>query len=629
MALPHLVLSGFMATGKTTVGRALSERASVPFVDTDARVVAAARASGAPVATVADVFTTLGEPTFRRLEAAALARALEAPPPTVIAVGGGALLDPESRARALAAARVVTLTAPIDTLLARLERGTDPRRPLLEARPRDAAPATSGDAAPTLRGRLEALLAARAACYAEAHATIATDDDGRSIEHVAEAVERAWRAPALVVPLGARSYPVRFAGEAEAGTLVRDILDALRPSSWFHVTDTTVEPLWRARFLRATSGDRSPAASGDRSPATGAPPLACVSLAPGEREKHLAAVEPILRALVDAGADRGSVVVAHGGGVVSDMAGFAAAILLRGVRWISVPTTLLSMADAAIGGKTGVDLGPAKNAIGSFHQPSAVVIDVRHVATETPRAFTSGLAEIAKAGAIADPALIALLERAAAAAVAGSTDGQPAVTATLHPLAAGEAAGSTKGPPAVTATLHPLAAGEAAGSTKGPPEVTATLHHRLSRDVGFLEEAVFRAAAVKARIVAIDERESGPRALLNFGHTLGHALEAAGGFERWTHGEAVALGIVGALRAGCALGLTPRADADRLVALLGALGLPIDLRRPEIEAALPFLALDKKRRGAAVRAVFLTAIGSAVTHDLPLAELARLYTNGA
>ncbi len=614
MALPHLVLSGFMATGKTTVGRALSERASVPFVDTDARVVAAARASGAPVATVADVFTILGEPTFRRLEAAALARALEAPPPTVIAVGGGALLDPESRARALAAARVVTLTAPIDTLLARLERGTDPRRPLLEARPRDAAPATSGDApatsgdgAPALRGRIEALLAARAACYAEAHATIATDDDGRSIEHVAEAVERAWRAPALVVPLGARSYPVRFAGEAEAGTLVRDILDALRPSSWFHVTDTTVEPLWRARFLRATSGDRSPAASGDRSPAAGAPPLACVSLAPGEREKHLAAVEPILRALVDAGADRGSVVVAHGGGVVSDMAGFAAAILLRGVRWISVPTTLLSMADAAIGGKTGVDLGPAKNAIGAFHQPSAVVIDVRHVATETPRAFTSGLAEIAKAGAIADPALIALLERAAAAAVAGSTDGQRAVTATLHPLAAGEAAGSTKGSPAVTATLH----------------------HRLSRDVGFLEEAVFRAAAVKARIVAIDERESGPRALLNFGHTLGHALEAAGGFERWTHGEAVALGIVGALRAGCALGLTPRADADRLVALLGALGLPIDLRRPEIEAALPFLALDKKRRGAAVRAVFLTAIGSAVTHDLPLAELARLYTNGA
>ncbi len=607
MALPHLVLSGFMATGKTTVGRALAERAAVPFVDTDAGVVAAARASGAPVAAVADVFTTLGEPAFRRLEAGVLARALEAPSPTVIAAGGGALVDPESRARALAAARVVTLTAPIEALLARLDRAAEPRRPLLEPPPRE--PAGGGNAASrggnaatgggnaasgggnaasgggnaasgnapagvALRARIEALLAARAAVYAEAHATIATDDDGRSIDDIADAVERAWRAPALVVPLGARSYPVRFAGEAEAGAILRDLLDALRPSSWFHVTDTTVEPLWRARLLRATSGDRSPAA--------GAPPLARVSLAPGEREKHLAAVEQILHALVEAGADRGSVVVAHGGGVVSDMAGFAAAILLRGVRWISVPTTLLSMADAAIGGKTGVDLGPAKNAAGAFHQPSGVVIDVRHVATETPRAFTSGLAEIAKAGAIADPALIALLE--AAAAAVGSTGGRPAGMDTLHP--------------------------------------------RLSTDVAFLEEAVFRAAAVKARIVALDERESGPRALLNFGHTLGHALEAAGGFERWTHGEAVALGMVGALRAGCALGLTPRADAGRLIALLGALGLPIDLRRPEIEAALPFLALDKKRRGAAVRAVFLTGIGHAVTHDLPLTELARLYAAG-
>ncbi len=128
--------------------------------------------------------------------------------------------------------------------------------------------------------------------------------------------------------------------------------------------------------------------------------------------------------------------------------------------------------------------------------------------------------------------------------------------------------------------------------------------------------------------MALDERETGPRALLNFGHTLGHALEAAGGFERWTHGEAVSLGMVGALRAGSALGLTRRADADRLIALLAALGLPVDLQAPEIEAALPFLSLDKKRRGSSVRAVFLTEIGHAVLEELPLSDLAALYADG-
>jgi 3-dehydroquinate synthetase len=174
-----------------------------------------------------------------------------------------------------------------------------------------------------------------------------------------------------------------------------------------------------------------------------------------------------------------------------------------------------------------------------------------------------------------------------------------------------------------------LLSGAVASSTNGHPPAATALHRRLSGDVAFLEEAVFRAAAVKARIVGLDEREDGPRALLNFGHTLGHALEAAGGFERWTHGEAVSLGMVGALRAGCTLGLTPRADADRLIALLAALGLPVDLRGPEIEAALPFLSFDKKRRGAAVRAVFLTEIGRAVVEELPLADLARLYADGA
>lgn len=543
--LPHLVLNGFMGVGKTTIGRLVAQAAGVPFVDLDDRCVAAARTlpefADRPPTSTAEIFAAVGEPAFRRIEAAALAEALAAPSPTVIAAGGGALLPPETRAAALSRARVVTLTAPLSALLSRVAAPDAPTRLLL-------GPPEGREA------RARALLESRAHAYAEAHATVAADT---TPEAAAAAVLRVWQAPSVLVPLGARSYPVRFTGPAGAGTVTADVLATLRPSSWFLVTDTTVYDLWGSSFLTSIAA-----------------PAAVVRLPPGEPHKTLAAVEQVLRALVEAGADRGSVIVAHGGGVVSDVAGFAAACLLRGVRWVAVPTTLLSMADAAIGGKTGVDIGPAKNAAGAFHQPSAVVIDPHHTATETDRAFVSGLAEIVKTAAIADASLASLLESRAA--------------------------------------------------PEPPPQAPA-----LRDDPTFLELALTRAASVKSTIVAADERESGVRAHLNFGHTLGHALEAAGAFQRWTHGEAVSLGMVAALRAGRALGITDDATATRLIALLAALGLPVDLRRADVEAALPFLALDKKRRGAAVRAVFVPAIGAAVTRDLPLPDLHRLYLAAA
>lgn len=541
MNLPHLVLGGIMGAGKTTIGRLLATRAGVPFVDLDAAVLDVAATEGHAVSTVAALFAELGEPTFRRLEAEALTRALAASSPTVIATGGGALVDPASRRRALTSARVVTLTAPPATLLARLTAPDQPRRPLLEADPEAA---------------LRALLADRSPAYAEAHATIATD---AAPDDVAGAVLRAWRSPSVLVPLGERSYPVRFTGDAEAGTLLADVLDVLRPTRWLLVTDTTVDTQWGAPLAGALTSRGSPHV-----------PAATVRLTPGERHKTLAAVEHILHTALEAGLDRGSVIVAHGGGVAGDMAGFAAAIFLRGVRWISVPTTLLSMADAAIGGKTGIDLGLAKNAVGAFHQPSAVIIDPRRTLTEAPRAFTGGLAEIVKSAAIADPVLLTHLER------------------------------------------H-------VEILRAPPSPPLTV----------LETALAAATSIKASIVAADERETGLRALLNFGHTLGHALEASGGFERWTHGEAVSLGMVAALRAGVALHLTPPTAAQRIITLLTSVGLPTRLPLSEIEAALPFLTLDKKRSGASVRAIFLTDIGRAVAHPLPLSTLATLYRAAA
>jgi shikimate kinase/3-dehydroquinate synthase len=576
-ALPHLVLGGFMGAGKSTIGRAVAAAQGVPFVDLDDAVLAAAPAAGATCNTIGELFAALGEPAFRRLEAGALARALAAPAPTVIAAGGGALVDPASRERALAAARVVTLTAPPATLLARCERPDQPHRPLLEG-------ATGRES------RALSLLAERAPVYAYAHATIASD---AAPDVVAAAVLRAWTAPSVLVRLGARSYPVRFAGGADAGAIVADVLAALRPSAWLLVTDEIVEACWGAPFLNA-------AISG-----LGAAPAARVALVPGEREKNLAAVERVLAAFVAAGADRDAVVVAHGGGVVSDIAGFAAAVLLRGVRWISVPTTVLSMADAAIGGKTGVDLGAAKNAVGAFHQPSAVIIDPRRAATETDRAFASGLAEIVKAGAIADPELFAHLERHAP---------RPAV-------------GGQSVPGDVQQSL-PQGAEQSLpqGAEQSLPQGA---RRSFPRDRSVLEPALVRAAAVKAGVVSADERESGPRALLNFGHTLGHALEAAGAFERWTHGEAVSLGMVGALRAGRALGVTSEDAVTRVTALLAALGLPVKLSPADIEAALPYLSFDKKRRGRAVRAVFVTEVGQAVIREIPLDDLAQLYRGAA
>ena len=518
-----LLVGGFMGVGKSTVGRRAAEMAGVPFIDLDAAIEARA---GRPIAAI---FAELGEAAFRALEADELAQVLASEERAVIALGGGALVEPSRRRAALERACVVTLTAHPATLAGRTAGAT---RPLLAA-------------APDRAERIRELLEARAAVYAEAHAQVATDD--RAIDAIAEAVLHAWSQPALAVALGTRSYAVHLTAGAPA--VLADVAKKLQPSAVFVVTDENVRRLWGDGLTAALT-------------AAGLPPRATVVLRPGEEHKRLAAVEQALTAMVDAGADRDCLVVGHGGGVVTDIAGFTAATLLRGVRWVAAPTTLLAMVDASVGGKTGVDLGLAKNAVGAFHQPSAVVIDAAHVTTETARAYVSGLAEVVKSAAIGDPELFALLEAEA-------------------------------------------------------PRV-------LARELPLVEELVFRSVAVKAGIVARDERESGERALLNFGHTVGHALEAEGGFTRLTHGEAVSLGMAAMLRVGRSLGVTDPVDADRVEALLTRLGLPVDLDAEPLAAALAFVALDKKRRGAGVRAVLLRRIGSAFVRETPLADLPAL-----
>jgi shikimate kinase/3-dehydroquinate synthase len=520
-----LVFTGFMATGKSTVGRLAAARAGVPFADLDDLIEARAGAS------MASIFSQRGESAFRELEAAELARALEPGGPRVLSVGGGALLDDRIRRDVLERATVITLRARPETLVARTEGSP---RPLLV-----------GAADP--EARIRSLLGNREAAYAEAHAQLSTDE--KTADEVAEEALAVASREAWVVPLGHATYCVSMTppgGGQEA--LLRE-LSALSPSSIFLVTDAHVAPHVATPLAQALSAAQRAI-------------RATITLEPGETNKQLSAVEGALRVMIEAGADRDAVVVAVGGGVVSDIAGFAAATLFRGVRWVGMPTTLLAMVDASVGGKTGVDAGLAKNAIGAFHQPSAVLLDPSVLRTEPRRSYVSGLAEVVKSAALGDPALLDFLESNASAV--------------------------------------------------------------LARDPTATAEIASRSVAVKARIVGRDPREKGERAVLNLGHTLGHALEAAGEFTTWTHGEAVSLGLVAALRMGVGLGLTPASLATRIARTLATLGLPTVLARVDLERALPYVAYDKKRGRGGLRLVLLRDLGQPTTRTLPLDEFLAL-----
>ncbi len=510
------VLQGPPGAGKSTAGRAAAQHLGWAFVDLDAAVE---REAGA---TVREVFAREGEGGFRARERRALGDALKRDR-VVIAAGGGALVDDVVRRTALREATVVTLRAPRDVLAQRL--AADDARPLL------------GEA-----GALERLLAARASSYAECHATV---DAAGHPDAVAAAVVAAVHAPrAVVVPLGERTYPVLFAPFEAAMARLGTAPSVL-------VTDTNVARCWAASALAAFGG--APEA---------------VVLRAGEGSKTLRSVARVWNSAGRAGADRGTIVASLGGGVVSDVAGFAAATWLRGVRHAVLPTSLLAMADAAVGGKTAVDLARGKNLVGAVHQPSVVCVHVPVLRTLPTRHRRAGLAEVAKIAAALDAGLFAWLE-AHARALAAWAGGRDLDEATLTTMIAG-------------------------------------------------------AVAAKADVVARDELERGDRALLNFGHTLGHALEAASGF-RALHGDCVAAGMRGELALGVARGVTAGELRRRVCALLDDLGLPHTVRA-DPEAARSALRYDKKSRAGAARVVLLTDLGASALHEVPAPELIDALT---
>ena len=281
----------------------------------------------------------------------------------------------------------------------------------------------------------------------------------------------------------------------------------------------------------------------------------------GEDQKTPATVALIHDAAFERRLERGSLIVALGGGVVGDMAGYAAATWLRGIAVVQVPTTLLAMVDAAIGGKTGVNHPGGKNLIGAFHQPRLVLIDPDTLATLPEREFRAGMAEVIKYGVIGDPQLFADLE---------------------------------------TAASRDPVAGLASRAAVGP---------------ALLQTLLERSAGAKARVLAADEREGGLRAILNYGHTLGHVVEALCGYGTWLHGEAVAIGMVAAGELSLELGLWSEADQRRQRAVIAAAGLPQAWPELDPEAVLRCLQGDKKVRDGRVRFVLPTSLGMVQIRD--------------
>ena len=445
-----LALSGAMGVGKSTVARILAARAGTPMVDVDTQMEAESGRS------VAAIFARDGEAGFRALEVATLARLLRDGTPRVLALGGGAVTHAPTRRLLLSSAIVVTLRARPETLLDRIGESGVRTRPLL---------AGADDPLASMR----ALLSTRDVAYGEAHAEV--DTEGATPELVAERVDEVWQRDPVVVPMGARTYRVEVHAGARARLAPSLHAMTVRGGRVLVVTDDAVWPNVGARMEDALRG---------------VDVAGRVTLRAGEAHKTVASAESIWDAAIDARLDRNGVIVAIGGGVVGDVAGFAAATLMRGVRVVQVPTTLLAMVEASVGGKTGIDRPQGKNLVGAFHQPSAVVADIELLDTLPTRELRSGMAEVVKTALIGDVILLEALEANAEALI-------------------------------------------------GP-------------DLSQVARVVRAAVAHKARVVSEDERdETGARAALNFGHTVGHALEAECGYASLTHGEAVALGLVAAL----------------------------------------------------------------------------------
>lgn len=552
-----IILVGLSYSGKSAVGRLIADRLGWPFIDTDDQAVALAGAKSIPA-----IFAEWGEVRFRGLESQSLGLACSRGK-AVIATGGGIVLNGGNRAMLSGSGIVFWLDARPSTLHQRL----------LQDQQANASPVVR----PLVQGedalaKITTLKEQRLPLYVSV-ADWVVPTDYLTPEEVAEEVLRAYgrlrgrlRLPTIPVPelaldageesphAGASpstgagavavvatnggSYPI-FVGPKLLNGLPTRLKQLGLSSSTYLLTDEHVYAHYgeRVKGLLQEHGFS----------------VRDYVIPAGEQSKRLDIVEGIYHWLAAQRAERSHTIIALGGGVVGDLAGYVASSYLRGMPYVQAPTTLLAMVDASIGGKTGVNLAEAKNLVGAFYQPQMVLIDVELLRTLGVRELTEGWAEVIKHALIRDPALL--------------------------------------------------------------EEMESNVERLTTLDTRSVAHTVAVSAAIKAEVVSQDERESGVRAILNYGHTIGHGLEAATGYQGFLHGEAVAVGMMGAARISQRMGLLSEPEVERQRRLLEAFGLPTRCPGVDLDGVRAAMALDKKVQDKKQRWVLLTRLGEATVRD--------------
>jgi shikimate kinase/3-dehydroquinate synthase len=554
----NLIITGFSGTGKSLVAKEVARRLNWDFLDTDVEIVKQTRKP------IAEIFRQDGESKFRELEWETIRKACQQRQ-TIIAIGGGAIVDPQNYELLAKTGLIVCLEAKPETIYERLFQKAV-HSPETEVRP---LLATDNPLE-----HIRQLKASRQPSYAKADWAIHTD--GLSVSEVAEEMIRAWRllrrpdfigVPrndkekaqsgiakdiACLVETATQSYPV-FVGYGLLDKLGGKMRQAALSGTATIISDKNVFSLYGSKVVGILKDAGFVVNS--------------FVVPPGEETKNMDYAIKIYNFLVGHRAERDDVIIALGGGMVGDLAGFGAATFLRGMFWIQVPTSLIAMVDASIGGKVGINHPEGKNLIGAFYQPTLVLADPQTLTTLPQRELVSGWAEVIKHGMILDKEFFEFLE----------------------------------------ANVNRL--------TKLEPES--------------LTRAVARSAAIKAQVVNQDEKErEGKRTMLNYGHTIAHGLEAATQYKCFLHGEAVAIGMMGAAKLSQRLGLLPSAAVERQQALLQKFGLPTSLpaMRSNLKLSLAgvtrAMELDKKMKGKAIRWVLLQDIGRTVIRsDVPQKEV--------
>ncbi len=543
----NIFITGFSGSGKTTVGRIVAQQLGWRFVDIDEVI------SGGEGTSIEAIFSTLGERHFRRLERDRLSSAAQGTE-QVISTGGGVPVDLRNRRVMESNGLVACLEARPETIRQRLlKQSSEEEDPAARPMLADADPAK----------RIRTLKAERQPSYSLAHWTVHTDSLTPS--EAADEVVRGWRVLAgsggavsgredsdlaALVKTSSGDYPV-WVGWNILDSLGERVKERLSPGTAYIVSD-------EGAFRQARRAQAALESSGI--------PAHMLLLDPGEQSKTLESAQHVYGWLAGRKAERSDLVLAVGGGMVGDLAGFAAATYVRGMPFAQVPTSMLAMMDASVGGKVAVDLPQGKNLVGAFYQPKFVLADVTALKTLPRRELVSGWAEAVKHGLILDSDLFATFE--------------------------------------------------------GQRETILSLEQRAATDV------IRRSVAIKANVVSQDERETlGIRILLNYGHTIGHAIEAVTGYAHYLHGEAVSVGMMGAAHIGTAMGMMSKDDMERQKAVLEGIGLPLRCPGVDPEALSQAMLSDKKVAGGALRWVLLDEIGKAtVRSDVPLGLVQETLT---